>query len=178
MLIARLIADMDGVETRLDAALEACAAADMPVALAGMLDFCGDVLQLSLPHGDASRLTAILAEHFSSADLLVADHEIEVPRLFVSDMDSTMIGQECIDELANFAGLMRSYPDHGAFRIYSYMNSYAEARFITFVILLHFRVTHIINNLKECSNYERRSLVCLRATLFQQRFSDRTVTGL
>ncbi|QFI64752.1 phosphoserine phosphatase SerB [Qipengyuania flava] len=105
MLIARLIADMDGVETRLDAALEACAAADMPVALAGMLDFCGDVLQLSLPHGDASRLTAILAEHFSSADLLVADHEIEVPRLFVSDMDSTMIGQECIDELADFAGL-------------------------------------------------------------------------
>jgi phosphoserine phosphatase len=28
-----------------------------------------------------------------------------VPRLFVSDMDSTMISAECIDELADFAGL-------------------------------------------------------------------------
>ena len=26
-------------------------------------------------------------------------------RLFVADMDSTMIGQECIDELADYAGL-------------------------------------------------------------------------
>lgn len=96
---------MDGVETRLDAAMEACAAADMPVAMAGMLDFCGDVLQLSLPNGGREQLTGILVEHFGEVDLLVADHEIEVPRLFVSDMDSTMIGQECIDELADFAGL-------------------------------------------------------------------------
>ena len=105
MLIARLIADMEGVETRLDAAMQACAAADMPVAMAGLLDFCGDVLQLSLPHGDRAQLTAILVEHFGECDLLVADHEIEIPRLFVSDMDSTMIGQECIDELADYAGI-------------------------------------------------------------------------
>ena len=96
---------MDGVETRLDAAMKACAAADMPVAMAGMLDFCGDVLQISLPHGDRAQLTGLLVEHFGECDLLVADHEIEVPRLFVSDMDSTMIGQECIDELADFAGI-------------------------------------------------------------------------
>ena len=96
---------MDDVETRLDAAMKSCAAADMPVAIAGMLDFCGDVLQLSLAHGDRSRLTDILIEHFGECDLLVADHEIEVPRLFVSDMDSTMIEQECIDELADFAGI-------------------------------------------------------------------------
>ena len=105
MLIARLIADMDGVETRLDAALRACADAGMPVAMAGMLDFCSDVLQISLPDGERARLTGILTEHFGECDLLVADHEIEVPRLFVSDMDSTMIGQECIDELADFAGI-------------------------------------------------------------------------
>ncbi len=96
---------MDDVETRLDAAMKSCAAADMPVAIAGMLEFCGDVLQLSLAHGDRSRLTDILIEHFGGCDLLVTDHEIEVPRLFVSDMDSTMIGQECIDELADFAGI-------------------------------------------------------------------------
>ncbi|MEL6528645.1 MAG: phosphoserine phosphatase SerB, partial [Pseudomonadota bacterium] len=28
-----------------------------------------------------------------------------IPGLFVSDMDSTMIGQECIDELADYAGI-------------------------------------------------------------------------
>lgn len=111
MLIARLIADMDGVETRLDAALRACADAGMPVAMAGMLDFCSDVLQISLPGGERARLTGILTEHFGECDLLVADHEIEVPRLFVSDMDSTMIGQECIDELADFAGIKDKVAD-------------------------------------------------------------------
>ncbi|WP_369814645.1 phosphoserine phosphatase SerB [Erythrobacter sp. HI0077] len=111
VLIARLIADMDGVETRLDAALRACADAGMPVAMAGMLDFCSDVLQISLPDGERARLTGILTEHFGECDLLVADHEIEVPRLFVSDMDSTMIGQECIDELADFAGIKDKVAD-------------------------------------------------------------------
>ena len=111
MLIARLIADMDSVETRLDAALRACADAGMPVAMAGMLDFCSDVLQISLPNGERARLTGILTEHFGECDLLVADHEIEVPRLFVSDMDSTMIGQECIDELADFAGIKDKVAD-------------------------------------------------------------------
>ncbi|MDP7325461.1 MAG: phosphoserine phosphatase SerB [Qipengyuania citrea] len=102
---------MDGVETRLDAALRACADAGMPVAMAGMLDFCSDVLQISLPNGERARLTGILTEHFGECDLLVADHEIEVPRLFVSDMDSTMIGQECIDELADFAGIKDKVAD-------------------------------------------------------------------
>tara|TARA_B100002049_G_scaffold235465_1_gene219896 strand:+ start:220 stop:1089 length:870 start_codon:yes stop_codon:yes gene_type:complete len=102
---------MDSVETRLDAALRACADAGMPVAMAGMLDFCSDVLQISLPDGERARLTGILTEHFGECDLLVADHEIEVPRLFVSDMDSTMIGQECIDELADFAGIKDKVAD-------------------------------------------------------------------
>jgi phosphoserine phosphatase len=35
----------------------------------------------------------------------VSQDDIRVPQLFVSDMDSTMIGQECIDELADFAGI-------------------------------------------------------------------------
>ena len=77
----------------------------MRIAAAAMLDFCGDVLQLSLPKGDPAILRRVLDAHFSPADLLVSDREIGVPRLFVSDMDSTMIGQECIDELADFAGL-------------------------------------------------------------------------
>ena len=93
------------METRLDAASEALGQAGMPVAAAAMLDFCSDVLEISLPQGDAKQVAAILTEHFGESDLLVADHAIEIPHLFVSDMDSTMIGQECIDELADYAGL-------------------------------------------------------------------------
>ena len=46
MLIARLIADPATLETRLDAATRALAAADMPVAEARMLDACSEVLEL------------------------------------------------------------------------------------------------------------------------------------
>lgn len=105
MLIARLIADPAALETRLDAAVDALAAADMRVAVARMLDFCGDVMEIALPDGDPMALRQILDEHFTPSDLLVSQAEIQVPHLFVSDMDSTMIGQECIDELADFAGL-------------------------------------------------------------------------
>ena len=105
MLIARLIADPAGLETRLDRATAALEHEGMRVALAQMLDFCGDVLQIGLPEGDAATLRRVLDEHFAPADVLVSDVEIELPDLFVSDMDSTMIGQECIDELADFAGL-------------------------------------------------------------------------
>ena len=105
MLIARLIADPAALETRLDAAVDALAAADMRVAVARMLDFCGDILEIALPDGDPAALRRILDEHFTPSDLLVSQAEIRAPHLFVSDMDSTMIEQECIDELADFAGL-------------------------------------------------------------------------
>ncbi len=111
MLIARLIADPSALETRLDAAVDALAATDMRVAVARMLDFCGDVLEIALPDGDPVMLRKILDEHFTPSDLLVSQAEIQVPHLFVSDMDSTMIGQECIDELADFAGLKERVSD-------------------------------------------------------------------
>ena len=111
MLIARVIAEATGLETRLDAASKALGEAGTPVAAATMLDFCGDVLQISLPHGEAKQVAGILATHFGDIDMLVADHDIEIPRLFVSDMDSTMIGQECIDELADFAGIKDKVAD-------------------------------------------------------------------
>jgi len=38
-------------------------------------------------------------------DLVVQPEEPRWRRLFVADMDSTIIGQECIDELADYAGL-------------------------------------------------------------------------
>ena len=105
VLIARLIAEPDGLETRLDAASAALEARGLRIAAATMLDHCGDVLQIALPDGDAAVLRAVLDTHFAPSDLLVVDDAIEMPRLFVSDMDSTMIGQECIDELADYAGI-------------------------------------------------------------------------
>ena len=105
MLIARLIADRATLAASTDAASAALAAEGMRVALAQLLDAESDVLQLSLPEGDAVVLSRVLDEHFRPSDVLISDAEIRVPDLFVSDMDSTMIGQECIDELADFAGI-------------------------------------------------------------------------
>jgi len=105
LLIARLIADPVTLDMRLDAAGAALAEAGLKLAGAQMLDHCGEVLELMLPGDDLATLRRVLDEHFAPSDALIARDEIRVPDLFVSDMDSTMIGQECIDELADFAGL-------------------------------------------------------------------------
>jgi phosphoserine phosphatase len=105
VLIARLIADPATLEASLDAATRALEGEGMPVAAAQMLDFCGDVLQIMLPHGDGETLRRVLDEHFRPSDAIVATEDFRIPDVFVSDMDSTMIGQECIDELADYAGI-------------------------------------------------------------------------
>ena len=63
------------------------------------------VFELALDGGSAGLIRAALDHHFAPADLLVADQVPIVPGVFVSDMDSTMIAAECIDELADFAGI-------------------------------------------------------------------------
>lgn len=70
-----------------------------------MLDHGGEVLQLDLPGDDEAALRAVIDTHFGTTDAIIARDAFQVPNLFVSDMDSTMIGQECIDELADYAGL-------------------------------------------------------------------------
>lgn len=105
MLIARLIADAESLSANLERAREALAQREMPVASAAMLEFCSEVLQIGLPHGDPAVLRAVLDECFAPSCLLVSDHEPVVPRVYISDMDSTIIDAECIDELADFAGL-------------------------------------------------------------------------
>ncbi|MEP3421145.1 MAG: phosphoserine phosphatase SerB [Erythrobacter sp.] len=60
---------------------------------------------------DVRLIQNIVDAHFPSCDSLVTSAEPRMPRLFVSDMDSTMIGQECIDELADFAGLKEQISD-------------------------------------------------------------------
>ncbi len=44
-------------------------------------------------------------EGLDAVDIIVQPDEPRWKRLFVADMDSTIIGQECIDELADYAGL-------------------------------------------------------------------------
>jgi phosphoserine phosphatase len=54
---------------------------------------------------------AVIAERLRAArgdlaiDVVVQPRATRRKKLFLADMDSTMIGQECIDELADFAGL-------------------------------------------------------------------------
>lgn len=63
--------------------------------LVGALHFTGDI-------ADAN---AALDSLRAVADILVLDEAARSPRLLVSDMDSTMIANECIDELADYAGV-------------------------------------------------------------------------
>lgn len=105
MLIARVLAETATLAEKLDAAREELDAAGWPVAMAETAISGENAIELLLPDGDAAGVRDILGRHFAPCDLLVATREIVVPQLFVSDMDSTMIGQECIDELADFAGI-------------------------------------------------------------------------
>lgn len=85
--------------------MEMIEARDWEVAGAGMLGSCDHVLELEVVEGNPDGIRQILDQCFPDSDLLLSAGPIEIPNLFVSDMDSTMIGQECIDELADFAGL-------------------------------------------------------------------------
>jgi phosphoserine phosphatase len=60
--------------------------------------------------GDAAAIRWAL-ESLPGADVVVQPPEPRFRRLLVADMDSTIIGQECIDELADFAGLKREIAD-------------------------------------------------------------------
>jgi phosphoserine phosphatase len=65
-------------------------------------------IPFTAPAGNDNR---VLAERVRDAlagapvDVVVQPTEHRRKRLFLADMDSTMIGQECIDELADFVGL-------------------------------------------------------------------------
>ncbi|GAA5050573.1 phosphoserine phosphatase SerB [Erythrobacter westpacificensis] len=111
LLIARLIADPATLESRLDAMTAALAGTSVSVAHAAMLDFCGEVLQIETPGDDLETLREAIDTHIAPSDAIIARDFFRVPELFISDMDSTMIGQECIDELADFADLKAQVAD-------------------------------------------------------------------
>lgn len=116
MLIARLIADNLDWETRLDEMMRALAStsqvsADLRPIAAAPLGTVPNVLEMHFKTKEAQLVSNILDTHFPQYDRLVASQEVQLPRLFISDMDSTMIEQECIDELADFAGLKARISD-------------------------------------------------------------------
>ena len=65
----------------------------------------GQLVEIEARGEAGAVLVTVAQEFFSDADVLVAPNHPGVPDLFISDMDSTMIGQECIDELADYAGI-------------------------------------------------------------------------
>jgi len=63
--------------------------------------------------GHGRKLEATLREALGGApvDIIVQPAATRRKRLFLADMDSTMIGQECIDELAAYVGLKEKVSD-------------------------------------------------------------------
>lgn len=93
------------MSARLDAVVHAIEASGARVLGADPLAQDDSVLQIMADDAASKVLRGVIDRHLVPSDLLIADHLPQVPGVFVSDMDSTMIGQECIDELADFAGL-------------------------------------------------------------------------
>ncbi len=90
MIIARLIADPETLGDNLALAMEMIEARDWEVAGAGMLDTCEDVLELEVLEGDPAGIRGILDQCFPTSDLLLSQGLIDVPGLFVSDMDGQL----------------------------------------------------------------------------------------
>jgi len=78
---------------------------------AGPAQWLWDEVAADIPFGDGSEDIGATAKRLREAredlpiDIVVQPVLARRKRLFLADMDSTMIGQECIDELADFVGL-------------------------------------------------------------------------
>lgn len=56
-------------------------------------------------HENIAAVRTALTPLTGHIDIAIRSVDAPMPRLMLSDMDSTMIGQECIDELADYAGM-------------------------------------------------------------------------
>jgi phosphoserine phosphatase len=78
--------------------------------LAGSAQWLFDEVAADIPFGDGSEDIGAVSRRLREAredlpiDIVVQPVIGRRKKLFLADMDSTMIGQECIDELADFAG--------------------------------------------------------------------------
>ncbi len=102
MAIATLIAAGRLDDRLVDRALGLLRELDPTAAFLHWVDEC-DAADLRFS-GDAKAARWAL-DGLEGADLVIQPEEPRWKRLLVADMDSTIIGQECIDELADYAGL-------------------------------------------------------------------------
>ena len=91
-----------------DRALGALRELDPKARFGGWIDE-GDAVDLRVAAD--SRAVRWALEALPEVDVVVQAEEPRFRKLLVADMDSTIIGQECIDELADFAGLKREVAD-------------------------------------------------------------------
>jgi phosphoserine phosphatase len=108
MAIATLIAAGRLDDRTIDRALGLLREADPAASFSHWIDE-GDAADLKFS-GDLKGARWALAS-LDGVDVVVQPDEPRWKRLLVSDMDSTIIGQECIDELADYAGLKRQVAD-------------------------------------------------------------------
>jgi phosphoserine phosphatase len=104
LVLTLVAADLSGLEKALPAALEALAQAGRPadgleVLGEGAADLFVKGAELAALRASADRALAMLP-----IDYCVQPADGRRKRLLIADMDSTIIGCECLDELADFAG--------------------------------------------------------------------------
>ena len=104
MAIATLIAAGRLDDRLIDRALGLLREIDPKAAFKGWIDE-GDAVDLRVT-GDLQAIRWAL-DGLQDVDVFVQPEENRFKRLLVADMDSTIVGQECLDELADFAGLKR-----------------------------------------------------------------------
>jgi phosphoserine phosphatase len=104
MAIATLIAAGRLDDRLIDRALGSLREIDPKAAFSAWIDE-GDAVDLRVI-GDTHAIRWAL-DALDGVDVFVQPEENRFKRLLVADMDSTIVGQECLDELADFAGLKR-----------------------------------------------------------------------
>jgi len=105
-LVLTLVAGgLDALQDALPAALDAVAAAGRPIGQTAILgDGAADIfVEGDEPLSLRAHARRALARH--AVDHCVQPAADRRKRLLIADMDSTVIGCECLDELADFAGL-------------------------------------------------------------------------
>ena len=104
MAVVTLIAAGRLDDRLIDRALGSLREIDSKAAFASWIDE-GEAVDLRV-NGDPRAIRWAL-DGLPQVDVFVQPEEPRFKRLLVADMDSTIVGQECLDELADFAGLKR-----------------------------------------------------------------------
>jgi phosphoserine phosphatase len=99
--------DFDALQEALPYALEAVAGAGSTIGDTNIL--CDGAMDIFFEHDDATIVRAKAEEALERqpADVCVQLVEHRRKRLLIADMDSTIVACECLDELADFAGVRR-----------------------------------------------------------------------